>query len=64
MWKSIGKNINRASLQLLRLLVKKSNPLHDGQKKINPFLNGQDTSKALADLSGEWVLYGKEKSDH
>lgn len=64
MWKSMVKNINQASLQLLCPLVKKINSLHDEQKKINPFLNGQDTSKALVDLSGEWVLDGKEKSDH
>lgn len=51
-------------MQLLCPLVKKINPLHDGQKKTNPFLNGQDTSKALVDLSGEWFLYGKEKTDH
>ena len=58
------KKINQASLQLLCQLVKKINPLHDGQRKINPFLNGQDTSKALVDPSGEWFLYGTEKSDH
>jgi len=46
------KKIKQASLQLLCQLVKKINPLHDGQKKINPFPNGQDTSKALVDPSG------------
>lgn len=64
MWKSMVKTIKQASLQLLCPLVKKINPLHDREKKINPFLNGQDTSKALVDLSGEWLLYAKEKSDH
>lgn len=34
------------------------------KRKINLFLNGEDTSKALLDPTGEWVLYGKEKSDH
>lgn len=44
------KNINQASLQMLCPLVKKINPLHNEQKKINSFLNGQDASKVLVDL--------------
>lgn len=44
------KNINQASLQMLCPLVKKINPLHNEQKKMNSFLNGQDASKVLVDL--------------
>lgn len=44
------------SLQLQYQLVKKIKPLHDGQNKTNPFQKGQDTLKALVDLSGELFL--------
>lgn len=63
-WKSTVKNINPPSLQMLCPLVKKINPLHNEQNNINSFLNGQDASKVLVDLSGKCFSDSREKSDH
>lgn len=54
--KSQTKPKKEPSLQLQYQLVKKINPLHDGQNKTNPFQKGQDTLKALVDLSEELFL--------
>lgn len=62
-WKFMVKNINQANLQMLCPLVK-INPLHNEQKKINSFLNGEDALKVLVDLSGKCFSDSREKSDH